>query len=186
MTEFENIDILLAKDRPKPTIKFLVLEDYVNSVKEQITSLSEQTKIHRFIAIEIRRAEIEKNPDVWLDFALVIDCTALASAMGVVSATITIGTFLYKTFKFLRRFRAKKQIKKLKMNCTASVALAIDHLRSVGAQVRPNQIKLVYLSGMLAYYCLAIFASPIRNPKELHVIATHIDGKISSYNLVAL
>lgn len=186
MTVFENIDISLAKDRPKPTIKFLVLENYVNLVKEQIASLSEQTKIDKFISIEIRRAEIKSNPVGWLDFELVIDCTAITSAMGVISGTITIGTFLYKAFKFLRRHRAKKQIKKLKLNCTASVALAINHLKSIGAQMRPNQVKLIYLSRILAYYCVAIFASPIKNPKELHVITTHIDGNVSNYNLVSL
>jgi len=63
LTEFENIDILLSRDRPKPTIKFLVLENYVDLVKEQITSLSEQTKIDEFISIEIRQSEIESNPN---------------------------------------------------------------------------------------------------------------------------
>lgn len=186
MTEFEIIDVSLAMERPKPTIKFLVLENYVSQIKEQITSLSEEEKIDKFISIEIRRAEIERNPDGWFDFILMIDWATVISVMGVVSGLITIGTFSHKVFKFLRRRKAKKQIKKLKMNCTESVNLAINHLRSIGAQMRPNQIKLVYLSRMLAYYCLAIFASPIRNPKELHVIATHIDGKISSYSLVTL
>lgn len=68
MTEFENIDILLAKDMPKPTVRFWVLEDYVNRVRKQIMSLSKQTEIDQFIAIEIRQAEIESNPDSWFDF----------------------------------------------------------------------------------------------------------------------
>ena len=186
MTEFENIDVSFAKERPEPTIKFLVLENYFDQIKDQIISLSVEEKIDKFISIEIRRAEIERNPDGWLDFILTIDWTTVISVIGAVSGLITIGTFSYKVFKFLRRRRAKKQIKKLKLNCTESVALAINHLRSIGTRMRSNQIKLVYLSEMLAYYCLAIFASPVTNPKELHVIATHIDGKVSSYNLVTL
>lgn len=186
LSEFEKIDITLATEKPRPEIRFLVLERYFSEVRNEIVSLSKETEIEDFISIETHPAEIKRNPDEWFEFLLTIDWIAMISIIGLVSSMINIGTFVYKTLNFLRKRRARKEVKKLKMNCTTSVALAINHLRSIGAQMRQNETKLVYLSGTLAYYCIAIFASPIKNPKELHVITTHIDRGISGYNLIGL
>ena len=186
LSEFEKIDISLALERPRPQIRFLVLEQYVSEVKEQIISLSSELKIDDFTSIETRPAEIRGNPDGWFDFLVTVDWMGVISVFGVVSSMITIGTFVHRIFKFLKKRRARKEARKLKMNCTTSITLAINHLRSIGARIRNNQIRLVYLSHILAYYCVAIFSSPITDPKELHVITTGINGKVSSYSLVAL
>lgn len=186
MSEFEDVDISLALERPPPKVQFLILGRFLNEVKNEIISLAKQTEISDFISIETTPAEVRKNPDVWFEFLLSVDWKALFSIMGTVASTINIGTFMYKVFNFLRRRRARKQIKKLRMDCAASVALAVNHLRSSGARMKANQIKLVYLSKMLAYYCLAVFASPISNPRQLFVITTHIDGQISNFASVAL
>ena len=184
MSEFEKIDVSLAIEGPRPEIHFLALEERVSEIKDKIMSLSKETEIDEFISIETRYTEIQRNPNGWIEFLLTIDWTAAMRVIGGVSGLITIGTFLYKVFKFLRERYAKRQIKKLGMKCSTSIPLAITHLRNIGARMR--QIRLVYLSRILAYYCVAIFASPATNPKELHVIVTHIDGKTSSYNLITL
>ena len=186
LSELKEVNIVLATERLKPEIRLLVLERYLGEVRNEIVSLSEETEIKDFISIETHPAEIKGNPGEWLEFLLTIDWITMISVIGLVSSMINIGTFVYKTFDFLRRRRARKEVKKLKMNCTTSVALAINHLRSIGAQMRQNETKLVYLSGTLAYYCVAIFASPISNPEELHVITTHIDSGVSGYTLIAL
>lgn len=186
LTEFREIDLSLATEKPMPEIRLLVLEEYVSGVKNEIISLSMETEISEFVSIVTRPVEGQANPDVWYDFFVTVDWVAVFSAVGVVASVIQIGTFIHKAFKFLRRRRRRGKIKKLKMNCTASVNLALNHLRNIGASIRNSQIRLVYLSNVLAYYCIAIFSSPIASPKELHVITAHIDGRISSYNLVAL
>lgn len=186
MPEFESIDISLVEERPIPTIRFLVLENYVEPIKREIRSLSKEEEIAKFVSTETWPAEIKKNPDGWFEFLLTIDWTSVIKAIGLVSGLIRIGSFLHKLFKFLKRRRNRKEVKKLKMNCTASIALAIKHLRGIRARIKQNEIKLIYLSKVLAYHCIAIFASPITDPKQLHVITVHIDGNVSSYNLVAL
>jgi len=186
LSEFENVDISLALERPPPKVQFLVLERFLNEVKNEIISFAKQTEISDFVSIETTPAEVRKNPDVWFEFLLTVDWKALFSVMGAVSSIINIGTFLCKTFSFLRKKRTRKQIRKMKMDCTASVTLAVDYLKGIGAPMRTNQIKLVYLSKMLAYYCIAIFASPISNPTQLLVITTHIDGKVSNFASIAL
>jgi len=186
LSELDEIDISLAIERPRPEIRFLVLEQYVSEVKQRILSLSYELEIGKFTSIETRPAETRGNPDGWVEFLVSVDWMGVISIMKVVSSIITIGTFVYKVFRFLRKRRVRKEARKLKMNCTASISIAINHLRNVGAQIKPLRIKLVYLSKLLAYHCVAIFTSPIKNPKELHVIVASIDGDISGYNLVTL
>ena len=186
LSEFEKIDISVAVERPKPQIRFLVLERFVSEARDKIISLSREEEIDNFISIQTRPSEVQRNPDEWFEFLVTVDWMSVFSIIGVVSSILKIGEFVYKVFKFLKKRRGRKEVKKLKMNCTTSISLAIRHLKSIGAQMMANQIKLVYLSNMLAYYCIAIFASPTVNPKELHVITTHIDGDVSSCNFVAL
>lgn len=180
MSESENLDISLVFERPLPKIHFLVLEKYQNEVMNEMTSLAQETKMREFISIKTSPSDKWKNPEQWIDFLLSIDWRRVFSIMGAVSSTIEVGTFLEKVLNSLRRRRVKGQIRRLRGDCTASVALAVQHLRKIYGGL-PNQMKLVYLSEKLVFHCVAIFVSPFSNPKQLLVITTHIDGRLSDF-----
>lgn len=186
MSELERIDISLATERPSPEIRFLILEQHVSKIQEEITFLSTELEISKFVSFGISPKEIRRNPNGWFEFLLTIDWTSMISIMGAVSSSITLGSFLYKTLNYLRKRYRRKEVRRLRINCTTSVAVSINHLKSIGARISQNQIKLIYLSKLLAYYCIAIFAGPIINPQEIHVVTTHIDGEISNYSYVKL
>lgn len=186
LSELKEIDISFATEKPRPEIRFLVLEQHVSKVQEKLVSLSKEVEISEFVSIEISPEEISSNPDGWFELLLTVDWMTVFSVMGAVSSIITIGTFLYRALNYLRKRYGRKEVRGLRINCTSSIAIAVNYLKSIGARITRNQIRLVYMSELLAYYCVVVFASPPTNPRELHIITTHIDGKVSSYSSVGL